>query len=377
MVNITILGWYGTETIGDRAILAGLFRIFGECFDSFSIKIGSLFPFLTDRTLLEDEPFYRSISGNKMKDVSVFPCLSVGSLKHNINSSNYVFFGGGPITDISYLYAIEYGFKYAKNKKKKTGLIGCGLGPFYKKEYHDCLFRLIKMSDVIILRDTVSNAFLPTKQSSINVVYSVDPAVFAADYYSQKMVADNSLKYTVFNFRDISVVNTALTNDKYTDFFINSIRNELDNGAESVLLVPMHTFSVGGDDRYYLNRISRFVNDSKVVVQNEPLSLAETMSKYQNAAFCYGMRFHSVLLQTILNGRNCVFDYTNKKTGKTIGLLQGLGVFDTLEKYDRYMSLSDEKLRVLHPDRTFKVNISHEHVVRFMSKYVNAINSIK
>ena len=30
MKNILVLGWYGTETLGDRAILDGIFQIMGN-----------------------------------------------------------------------------------------------------------------------------------------------------------------------------------------------------------------------------------------------------------------------------------------------------------------------------------------------------------
>ena len=45
-MKITIIGWYGTETIGDRAILAGLISIFNQAYDEFEVKLGSLNPFL-------------------------------------------------------------------------------------------------------------------------------------------------------------------------------------------------------------------------------------------------------------------------------------------------------------------------------------------
>ncbi len=45
-MRILIIGWYGTETIGDRAILAGLISFFSKVYRCFEIKIGSLYPFL-------------------------------------------------------------------------------------------------------------------------------------------------------------------------------------------------------------------------------------------------------------------------------------------------------------------------------------------
>ena len=39
---ITVIGWYGTETIGDRAILAGLISLFNKSYTYFEIKKNDL-----------------------------------------------------------------------------------------------------------------------------------------------------------------------------------------------------------------------------------------------------------------------------------------------------------------------------------------------
>ena len=57
-MKITIIGWYGTETIGDRAILTGIFSFFNQLFNKIEIKLGSLYPFFSKRTLNEDYSFY-------------------------------------------------------------------------------------------------------------------------------------------------------------------------------------------------------------------------------------------------------------------------------------------------------------------------------
>ena len=61
-MKITIIGWYGTETIGDRAILAGLFSVFAKVYEDFEIKLGSLYPFFSERTINEDYSFYKEIT---------------------------------------------------------------------------------------------------------------------------------------------------------------------------------------------------------------------------------------------------------------------------------------------------------------------------
>ena len=105
----------------------------------------------------------------------------------------------------------------------------------------------------------------------------------------------------------------------------------------------MHTYFFGGDDRECLNKYKRMLsNSAKVHVHNVPLSLVETMRQYRHSMACFGMRFHSVLLQTILNGNNYILDYTDPEKGKTISLIKQLGLCDYYNN-GRYYSLISQQ----------------------------------
>ena len=88
MVKIAVIGWYGTETIGDRAILAGLVRVFALTFNDFSIRLGSLFTVLTERTLLEDIDFLSECSGTERLSISILHSLNHKCLRNNIEDAD-------------------------------------------------------------------------------------------------------------------------------------------------------------------------------------------------------------------------------------------------------------------------------------------------
>ena len=99
-MEITIIGWYGTETIGDRAILAGIIRVMSEVFPSYSIRLGSLYPFYTERTLHEDQGFYNEVSLNKLLSIAIFDSKDPVQLRNNIKHSDLLVVGGGPLMDL-------------------------------------------------------------------------------------------------------------------------------------------------------------------------------------------------------------------------------------------------------------------------------------
>ena len=81
------------------------------------------------------------------------------------------------------------------------------------------------------------------------------------------------------------------------------------------------------------------------------------MNLYRNAEFCIGMRFHSIVLQTYLNGKNYILDYTHPTKGKIVGVLSELGIIESYK--ERYLSLlidSQRSLNFLNAMETFVVS---------------------
>lgn len=324
-MKICIIGWYGTETIGDRAILAGLLCLFGEAYDQLNISIGSLYTNLTERTILEDYTFYKEISNNKISDISIFDSLDPKSLKEQIKNSDLLIIGGGPLMDIEPMYMLEYAFQYAKRKGVKTAVLGCGWGPLNNPKYLTVATSIIKESDLTIFRDSASLNQFKLYNPQLNnrhILSSIDPAFFCAFYYKNKH-SKREGEYIAVNFRDISLDQYDGSEEENEKTFKLILKN-LSEYSLPIHLIPMHTFYVGGDDRHLLNRLFFETKDANIIVHNNPLSLVEVMDLYMNAKICVGMRFHSIVLQTILNGKNIILDYTNPKTGKIISMMKEL-----------------------------------------------------
>ena len=133
MINISIFGWYGTETLGDRAILDGIFQIFNSLNTSIKINIASLYPDFTKRTFLEDGDIYKVNS--KKLSFEIFDVYDKKITNKIIKSSKLVIMGGGPIMDLEELDIVNKAFIKAKKLGKKTMLFGCGMGPLYNEKY--------------------------------------------------------------------------------------------------------------------------------------------------------------------------------------------------------------------------------------------------
>jgi len=350
-MKITIIGWYGTETIGDRAILAGLLSFFSMSFKSFEIKLGSLYSFFTERTINEDYAFYKEIIKKDIK-IDIFNSKKSKELVKAIKESNLVVMGGGPLMDLDELFMVEYTFKKAKKLGIKTALLGCGVGPLFHKKYKKSVLKIVLNSDLVILRDAKSKENLEEIFNDFSIFFdtkliytSYDPAVECALEFN-KIYKKNEEDYIAINLREFPHGYSKNENlkkeiDDGLKYFVGDLSDKF--SKKEILLIPMHYFHIGGDDRIFLNRIALELNKKNIYVQNPNLTLKETMQLYSNAYFNIGMRFHAVVLQTLVNGNNYILDYTEPNKGKIFGFINDI---DKVGFYkNRYLSLQKDKIK--------------------------------
>lgn len=365
-MEVCIVGWYGTETIGDRAIIAGIYSLLSKSFNSININLGSLYPFYSKRMLSEDQDLLDLILDKKI-NITIFNSRKREELDEVIEKSDFVIMGGGPIMHISELHMVEYAIKNAKRKGKKTGIIGCGIGPIFVDEFKKSTINIINNSDIVILRDEKSKENLINIFSEFNekldsnrIKVSFDPAVECALCYMEKanLMEKQETKEIMINLRDFPIEYSNDGDGKDINLmlekFILDVSNKFAN--DIIRLIPMHYFHIGNDDRVFLNSIKLKNNLNNVVVQNEILSLKDTMDKFISAKFNVGMRFHSVVLQTILSGKNFILDYTEPNKGKISGFISDI---DKDNFYDtRFVSL--QQINEISPEILNESKIKQE-----------------
>ncbi len=381
-MKITIVGWYGTETIGDRAILAGLFSFFSKTYEDFEIYLGSLYPFFSERTVNEDYDFWKEITGMEIK-IKIFNSKNSKELDSYIVKSDLVCVGGGPLMDLSELFMVEYAFKKAKKRGKKTALLGCGVGPLFNQNYKKMVLEIAKYSNLIILRDSKSKDNLLEIAHEFNqniseesISTSFDPAVECIVQYNciSTQVKED---YIAVNLREFPIeYNNKVDSKDINGGLIKFVEDLADKYPNNIIkLIPMHYFHVGNDDRHFLNFIALELKRNNIEVQNTHLSLKQTISVFQNAYLNIGMRFHSVVIQTIAGGNNYVLDYTEPKKGKISGFLKDIDQ-DKFYK-NRYLSLQDDEITTnILSGVEDKFVFDEKYVKNRLNIYIEKLNGI-
>jgi len=374
MKKICILGWYGTETMGDRAILDGIFAIFSKAYGACDFYIGSLFPVLTVRTLVDDCNIYQ-----RNAPCSCFTMFdSKCELREYIEKSDLVVMGGGPIMELNELYLIDDAFKYAHKCKKKTIIMGCGLGPLTSKRLIDIAKNILLIADLVIFRDKKSLQFAYELTGKAKEYFAIDdPAVISVLLYKKRQKPYN-LKIAethelAINFREP----LPPYSDSMKGYVFESAQELIVKACSlynKVILVPMHTFAIGNDDRRYFSKLVMDMSSENLEVLNRPLNLYELYAIYTGAEACIGMRYHSIVMQTLLNGNNYILDYTEKGRGKISGFLVSLTGKEFFK--NRYVNITnkvldvDDCLKVLKECKHYRNNVEVNVVI---NNYLNLL----
>lgn len=326
MITVCIVGWYGTETLGDRAILYGIVRMLQKKENRILLKLGSLYPFYTERSIFEDRLLI--CSDERRVEINVFDLLDNDAMKKAIQTSDYVLMGGGPLLDTVYLKVIKRAFRFARREKRRTVLFGIGIGPLDNEYYKRIVRDILELTDVAIFRDNSSLLMARDIFSRGDYILGADPAIYAVMTIKKECdIQDTEQqipkgRYACINLRDHPseyYMGRGLRLEE-----IVSVIKLIYDVYGRVILFPMHTFFIGGDDRSFLQMIEHNVNIKDVDVMLQPMSLLDLLVLITNAEGCVGMRYHSVVLETLLNGNNLIIDYTKPRIGKIGSFIDGI-----------------------------------------------------
>lgn len=348
--KVFIVGWYGTETVGDKAILGGIVSELQNTNQHFHIIVSSLYPFVTKRTLEELQI--------KAEVVSPF------SLKflYNAITSTEVIMGGGPLMDLEVLSIPLWAFLISKIFLKKRIIWGCGLGPLTKPKYIGAVTLLLNFATEVKLRDSQSVSWAKKLTGREDIKLTGDPA---RDYVNfrrrslsqEKRVSSEKKAILACYLRDWprDYANHLSTNEYLTikENFERNLAYQIIKISKTLNISPvfysMQSFVVGNDDRVF-NRyfISTWLNDIETKYEISPSSVDSVIKSMLEAKFCISMRFHSVLFANELRANFFAIDYTNG--GKIYGYLQDQNVLHRCIKLSDIALGQTGKIEILLKD---------------------------
>lgn len=306
--TVLITGWYGTETVGDKAILRQILTEIRNKDKEARILITSAYPFITHRTLHELEEV-----------AEVVPLYDRQSLQWAAMADEVVM-GGGPLMETEWLAIPLWLFSIAKRSGGKTIVRGCGVGPIFSEKAEKAVSDILCLADEITLRDKASANWATAQTGRADILVTDDPSVpYIRARYKKKAGETDS--------REIACFLREITPEYYRDRSEKEF-NEYRTGVEAALarnikelcarenLLPcfysMHNFVIGNDDRDFYYRFAHsYFEKGTYRIDNKLTSVEKVTTAMNAAALCLCMRFHSVVFADTLEVPYLAFDYTN------------------------------------------------------------------
>ena len=343
--KVLIVGWYGTETAGDKAILWTVInRLRSRPNPPEKIYLSSLYPFISEWTIAEME----------LGEIEIVETYSA-EFEAVCDKVDEVLVGGGPLMDIEPLNHILYSFMRAARHGAIARIEGCGVGPLCNPIYTQVVSEIFRLSDFVSLRDAASANRSVQDFPSTPLKVIADPAT---EYVEHVKNSPNLLdgvsplgmsrhlacfirEWTTEYKGKLDQVQFDLVKHQFEEQLSQLILRISSSQDLEIQLLPMHTFQVGGDDRVFARRFAKVINyhtstqnsNTNVKFARGHISPLEILQTMQSAQFNVCMRFHSVLFAETLGVPYLAIDYTGG--GKIKAFLESKG------KLDRLISLQD------------------------------------
>jgi polysaccharide pyruvyl transferase WcaK-like protein/MoaA/NifB/PqqE/SkfB family radical SAM enzyme len=317
--GILLCGWYGTETLGDKAILSGLISSLRSTGWKGTVDLASLEPYVSQQTLRE------------MPELGLKEILTIEDARKRVAGKRYeaVAIAGGPLmSPVVELFDLLGLFTDAAASQTKRAVLGCGVGPLgHSKRRDAAIAEILKLSNSTVLRDEVSaNAARVQLGITEGAQVALDPAfIWARRQPELPKDPDGPLLLALRDW-PLDEYAAGLSKDAAAELkarfeleLVTMIRTLRELAPEIPLRpIPMHTHARGGDDRMFFQHL--FPELAQSWKRSTP---SEQFAEFQRARGVVAMRFHSVVLSIAAHTPFIAIDYT--RGGKIAGLLKSIG----------------------------------------------------
>ena len=270
-VKSLIIGYYGSENIGDEMLLKGTIDILNRVFGN---------PEITAIT-------YSVLDTRERHQINGISRNKYFEIYKGIKNSDIVVGGGGSMlqnvtSNRSLIYYLTI-LMLARIMGKKVVLLGNGIGPLRGSFFKKITIRVLRGLDGIVLRDEESYNLL--KFHELNNIHLGNDLAFTLDY---KLVAPQEKKI-VLNLRKW------VENGKFNGAIEDFVRFLASQGFKVVLL-PFQ----GGNDDIILGEIAENITNEDVIFPGS-LEYESLLYEISSSEIFIGMRLHGLIFSSMVN----------------------------------------------------------------------------
>lgn len=332
--RVMICGWYGTETLGDKAILGGVLKAIRGALGDVVFILVSLEPYISEMTALQ------------MPELSDTTICSVDEGIALAGTVDLVAFGGGPIMALDNLAEMIAIFEKAAGHGVPTLLAGCGVGPLGAPHHNRAIKKLLELSSLRVYRDANSRRVAADLGVDTTTdLVAEDPAFTWLEGKAEGVAAGRDEREgaevkVLLGLRDwpyreyapeLSVAEGEAIKERFEATLVEGLERLIDRHPGIKLIpFPMCTNHIGSDDRWYYRRLfrdrPRITEALDYSTLSRELSPDEACAVFHQADAALPMRFHSLVFALGFGVPSVAIDYTLGR-GKVASLAETHEVF--------------------------------------------------
>jgi polysaccharide pyruvyl transferase WcaK-like protein/sulfatase maturation enzyme AslB (radical SAM superfamily) len=316
--RIMICGWYGTETLGDKAILGGLVKALNDAVHEPSYQLVSLHPHLTRLTT------------SQMRELKGIAICNVEQALVQVRETDLVIFGGGPIMAIDNLAELVALFKQALDRGVPRVIAGCGVGPLGHPVHNRAIRQILNLASFRIYRDELSlrHAARLGVDTSTDLV-TEDPSITWLEHKRANLKADvanrtDGYRKLILGLRDwpyheyapnLTLQQARAVKQRFEEQLLQALEHLI--GQDPTLRIvpyPMCTNHYGGDDRWFYRALFRnqptMMDRLDYSAISRELSPDEAFEAFILADAALTMRFHALVFALATATPTVAIDYT-------------------------------------------------------------------
>ena len=332
-VDITILGYYGRQNVGDDLILKSILTSIGEDYKLKRVVV---------------------ITSEKNKapidNISFIYRFDLPKIKKALKNTKLFLMGGGSLfQDTTSQRSIIYYLTIAKMAVKsgaKTMLFANGIGPIHRIFNVVLLKKVLSKFDCLTLRDNVSYEFVKDIDIKCEKIVKSNDSVFLVDQMTDIKVNDDILSKA--SGKKILGINLRQSNN-ITEEFITSFAKAINNICKKydfyVVLIPMHY----AQDKPVLENLKSKIN-VECFLPDDYNDYKKVLSLIKTCDTLISERLHTLILAIEANKPFLALNY-DPKISAFCNQLKTNRIINPIENFD--VKTFEENFDVIYQDNDF------------------------
>lgn len=313
--HVTIVGWWGSETVGDVAILGQLLTELREIAPATPVRIISFDASVTRASLKELE----------RSDVSLY-ALGAGSAWALI-SSRCVVVGGGPLMESPSMAPWSWRHSVARSAGANVLLYANGIGPVRTPSGERAIANIVRRASHVVVRDQASVAWSAQHAPRTSVTLSFDPAFdFVRAHCAIGALRRNQLALALRTppATYLDATDTGGATEKFLDTLATSLNALAQTSDIQFAGIVMHEGGADSDDAALYERLRTKLAQPDRLKVAKAQRVSDVIRTLQESRGALTVRFHAMIFALATDTPFIAVDYA-RPDGKVSAAAEDLG----------------------------------------------------